>query len=292
MTARAAGPYVQVVGVAQDAGHPQAGCELACCAAAWADAEKGHLPASLAIFDPGSSSRWLIDATPDIAKQLHRMGRAAAGHQPVDGILLTHAHIGHYTGLMHVGHEVMGADRIPVWAMPRMASFLTTNGPWEQLVQKSNIDLRVLSDEGWVALSPRVRFQAFTVPHRDEYSETVGYIIEGPKRRIAWIPDIDKWGRWSRRLEELLSEVDVAWVDGTFYADGELGNRDMSKVPHPFVVETMERLAEQSAEVKQKLRFVHLNHTNPLLNPTSAEHAQVLRAGFRVAKEGERVALD
>jgi pyrroloquinoline quinone biosynthesis protein B len=246
----------------------------------------------LAIFDPGSSSRWLIDATPDIAKQLHRMGRAAAGHQPVDGILLTHAHIGHYTGLMHVGHEVMGADRIPVWAMPRMASFLTTNGPWEQLVQKSNIDLRVLSDEGWVALSPRVRFQAFTVPHRDEYSETVGYIIEGPKRRIAWIPDIDKWGRWSRRLEELLSEVDVAWVDGTFYADGELGNRDMSKVPHPFVVETMERLAEQPAEVKQKLRFVHLNHTNPLLNPTSAEHAQVLRAGFRVAKEGERVALD
>jgi len=282
-------PYVHVIGVAQDAGHPQAGCDKSCCQVAWEDPSKGHLPASLAIVD--GEHRWIIDATPDIREQLHLLGPAAEGHQAIDGILLTHAHMGHYTGLMHLGKEVMGTQQVPVYVMPRMSAFLQENAPWGQLVDIQNISLRGLTDGATVELSERVRFTAFAVPHRDEYSETVGYIITGPGKSIAWLPDIDKWERWSTPLEDLIAKVDVAYLDGTFYADGELGERDMSQIPHPFIAETMSRLAKQPAEVRAKVRFMHLNHTNPALDPNSEASAAIRAGGFHVAVEGEKYEL-
>ncbi len=274
------GPYVVVLGVAQDAGHPQAGCDRACCAAAWAGA--GHAVVSLGIVDPATGQHWLLDASPDLPAQEHALPGALAG------VLLTHAHMGHYTGLLHLGREAMGARSVPVWAMPRMAALLRNEAPWSQLVALDNIALRALSAGTPVALAPGLRVTPLLVPHRDELSETVGFVVEGPGRAVLYLPDIDKWERWDTPVEQWIARVDVALLDGTFYDGAELPGRDMSEIPHPFIVESLARFAPLPAAQRDRVRFLHLNHSNPLLQPAGPAREAVEAAGLHVAAEGER----
>jgi len=287
-------PFVMVLGIAQDGGVPQAGCTKECCKRVWSDPARRRSVASLAIVDPGSHQRWLIDATPDFREQLRRLDEIApaASSPGLDGIFLTHGHIGHYTGLMQLGREVMGAKGVPVYAMPRMRKLLETSGPWDQLVKLGNITLRSLATTGPVILNNRLSVTPLLVPHRDEYTETVGFVIRGPARAVLYLPDIDKWAKWSTPLAEALSSVDVAYLDGTFYGEGEIPGRNMAEIPHPFMVETLALLAPLEPEQRAKVRFIHLNHTNPALDPASEGSQTIERAGSRVAVEGEKVPLN
>jgi len=291
--ASTASPFAIVLGVAQDGGRPQAGCAKACCARAWSEPEARRRVACLAVVDPESGHRWLVDATPDFRDQLRSLDAVHAPRSTPDlaGVLLTHAHVGHYGGLAHLGREVLGAQRVPVYAMPRLREFLRTNGPWGQLVTLENIAVIEIADGAAIALGDRVRATPFRVPHRDEYSETVGYRIAGPRRTVIWLPDIDKWERWETRVEDLIAGADAAYLDGTFYANGEIPNRDMAEIPHPFIVETLARLATLPATERAKVRFVHLNHTNPALDANSAAARAIAAAGFHVAREMERIDL-
>jgi len=276
-----AGPHVVVLGIAQDAGHPQIGCEKDCCRPLWDEPSKRHHVASLGIRD--GDQVWIVDATPSIPDQLHVL--TEGGAHDLAGILLTHGHMGHYTGLLHLGMEAMSAPDVPVYAMPRMAGLLTGSEPWAFLTRKDNIEVKLISADAPIALSDRVSATPFVVPHRDELSETVGWRIAGPEHSVAWIPDIDKWSKWDTPVEELIDSVDVAFLDATFYANGEIA-RDMAEIGHPFVVETLERLKDRP-ELLKKVRLVHLNHTNPLLDPTSQARKDVAKQGLLVADEGE-----
>ncbi|MCU1348821.1 MAG: pyrroloquinoline quinone biosynthesis protein PqqB [Acidobacteria bacterium] len=274
-------PYTVVLGIAQDGGYPQAGCNRADCVAMWGDLRLRRRVSSLAIVDPQSGQRWIIDATPDFASQLRTVDELAprAGSAPLlDGILLTHAHIGHYLGLAQLGREVLGAKGVPVYAMPRMRAFLEHNGPWDQLVRLHNIDLRPLDDGVTVALNGRISVTPLRVPHRDEYSETVGFLIRGPSHAVLWLPDIDRWETWATPLESVLARSDVAYLDGTFFSADELPGRSLNEIPHPLMTATMSRLA--GSPLRERVRFIHLNQSNPLLRQR--------RAGYRVAVEGER----
>jgi len=245
------------------------------------------------VVDHRAGRSYLFEATPDMPAQLRRLRSALPGSAPAladdvpDGVFLTHAHIGHYTGLMYFGKEAMGADRVPVYAMPQMARFLRTHGPWSQLVSEENIALWELEADRPEALTPDFSVVPFRVPHRDEFSETVGYRLQGPQRSALFIPDIDKWERWDRDIVEEIRNVDIAFLDATFHSDDELPGRDMAQIPHPFVVESMARFAELPAEARAKIVFIHFNHTNPLLDSGSQETAEVERAGFRVARTGD-----
>lgn len=284
-------PYVVVLGVAQDAGFPQAGCERACCREAWRDVARREPVACLGIADPASGGAWLVDATPDLPQQLHDLTTSGPRPLVLDGVFLTHAHIGHYTGLVHFGREAMGARKVPVFALPRLHDFLSRSGPWEQLVRLQNVDLRALVPGVPVRLGSELHVTPFLVPHRDEYSETAGFRIRGPSRTVVYIPDIDKWDRWEERLESVVASADVVLVDGTFHDAGEVPGRDMAEIPHPFVVETVRRLQALPQSERSKVIFVHLNHTNPLLQPGSPARQAVETAGFRVARRGERIPL-
>jgi len=286
-------PYVVVLGVAQDAGHPQAGCRQDCCRPAWADPSLGHLVACLGIVDPRSGQRWIIDATPDLARQLHALDALQPGTAEapaLDGIFLTHAHTGHYSGLMQLGRETMGCRDLPLHAMPRMQQFLRGNAPWSQLVEHSNVQLRSLQAGNATTLSEGLSIVPFVVPHRDEFSETVGFIISGVKRRIAWLPDIDSWDRWDRPIEEFIGTVDAAFIDGTFYDSTEL-HRDIGEIPHPLICDSMERLAGLPDSQRARVRFIHLNHTNPVLRADSPERAEVRQMGFSIGRRGEVIDL-
>jgi pyrroloquinoline quinone biosynthesis protein B len=281
-----------VLGVAQDAGYPQAGCSKPCCKQYWDGKESRRNATCLGIVDLATKQYWLIEATPDLRGQLQDIGDIL-GHEAYsspEGILLTHAHIGHYTGLIQLGREVMGAQKIPVYAMPRMAEFLTNNGPWSQLVSAGNIVLRGLQADSVVKLADGLSIQPVLVPHRDEYSETVGYRIIGNNKTILFIPDIDKWEKWEKDLVAELKEVDQALIDGTFYDDKELPGRDMSEIPHPFIIETTELLGALDSLERSKVKFIHFNHTNPILRETEQKE-KLLEKGFKVAEEGEIINL-
>ena len=210
------------------------------------------------------------------------------GTEKLDGILLTHAHMGHYTGLMHFGREVMGTDNLPVFAMPKMKTFLEGNGPWSQLVDLENINIKALKSDSTFNLNENIKIKPFLVPHRDEFSETVGYEIMINDKSLIFIPDIDKWEKWERDISELIQKVDYAFLDATFYQNGEL-KRDMSEIPHPFVEESMELFSELSDTDKQKVHFIHFNHTNPLLIEESSAQKEVFEKGFNLAKEGQMI---
>lgn len=278
-------PYIIVLGVAQDAGYPQAGCNKSCCQDAWEDPFKRRSVSCLAIVDPISQEQWIIDATPDIKFQLQLLEKKSTLNQ-ISGVFLTHAHIGHYTGLTNFGREVMGCHKLPVYCMQKMKNFITNNAPWEQLVQIGNIDLHLIQDDSVIKLNKRIDITPFLVPHRDEYSETVGYKINSNNKTLIFIPDINKWKEWNVNIVETIKNVDYAFLDGTFYKDGEL-KRDMSEIPHPFVEESMKLFTTLSSDDKQKIHFIHFNHTNPLLQEGSSSQREVLEKGFNIAKEGQ-----
>lgn len=284
-------PYLYVLGVAQDAGYPQAGCYRPHCMPGWENRGLRRSVVSLGLVDPGGGRKYLFEATPDLPEQLFALEKVAPGDEySLAGVFLTHAHIGHYTGLMYFGHEAMGAKDVPVYVMPRMREFLAGNGPWSQLVTYENIRLIGIEADVPTRLGG-ITVTAFRVPHREEYSEAVGYRIDGPSRSALFIPDIDKWSKWDRGLAEQIRNVDYALIDATFYSNGELPGRDMSQVPHPFVVESMALLDELPPSERGKVWFIHFNHSNPLLDTGSDAHRRVLDAGYNIAIEGMRLGL-
>ena len=280
-------PFIMVLGVAQDAGYPQAGYQEE-----WKAINLGQrkplYTVSLGLIDPINKKRYLFDATPDFKEQLQMLDEISETNDyPLDGIFLTHAHIGHYTGLVHLGREVMGTAGVPVHAMPKMKTFLEENGPWNQLVSLNNISIKPMQDSTLVELSKDISVMPFTVPHRDEYSETVGFKIQINQKSVVFIPDIDKWNKWDVDIREVVKNNDIILIDASFYQDGELEGRDMSLIPHPFTKESMELFSELSKTDKAKVHFIHANHTNPILDMNSPEYEEVSQAGFNVAQQGQ-----
>lgn len=279
-----------VLGAGQDAGAPQIGNA--------ADDGPRLLPSSIAVIDREDGKRYLFDATPAITEQLSLLDRIEppAEGLGLDGVFLTHAHIGHYLGLAYLGREAAGTSNIPVFAMPRMAEFLRSNGPWSQLVELNNIAIQPLAEGTLQPVSDTFGVWPISLPHRDEYSETVGYLIMTPGKTALYAPDLDSWDQFEELspilLPDLLATVDYAFVDATFWDDNELPGRDMSEIPHPRVTGTMDRLHDLPESERAKIHFIHYNHTNPIRDPSSAESRLVAELGFNVARRGQRACLD
>jgi len=277
-------PFIVVLGITQDAGYPQAGCNKQCCKKVAEKKAARQMVSCMALVDPVSRQKWIFDATPDFPEQVRILETCQTGD--ISGIFLTHAHIGHYTGLMYLGREAWNTNRIPVYVMPRMYDFIRTNGPWSQLVTLNNIELSKLKADSIIQLNERIAVQPVLVPHRDEFSETVGYRIKVGMKSVLFIPDIDKWNTWKKDIRELVKQCDYLFLDGTFYREGELPGRNMSEIPHPFVQESMELFNKLSPDQKRKIWFIHFNHTNPLVRKESVECKEVRNKGFNVANQG------
>ena len=281
--------HAVVLGIAQDGGVPHIGCTQQLCVRARQDPSRRQRVACLGLA--AGEKRFLVDATPDLPSQIESLnaGRTLLDRgRPVDGILLTHVHVGHYTGLMYLGREALGAHGVPVYATPRMATFLRTNGPWSQLVTLGNIELREIEPGRPFSPTEGLTVTPLSVPHRDEWSDTVGFRIAGPNRALLYIPDIDKWEKWDRRLQDEVATVGVALLDGTFESESELPGRSLLEIPHPLVGETAARLMGKTGGAD--VRFIHLNHTSRLLWDDDARRALAGR-GFRVAADGEEFPL-
>jgi pyrroloquinoline quinone biosynthesis protein B len=279
------GVSLVILGTVQDAGSPQIGCNKECCKGLFENPDISRRVVSLGLLDAISHKSYLFEATPDIASQMKMLSSFSNQNEKelADGMFLSHAHIGHYSGLMYLGKEAIDAQNLTAYVMPRMSDFLSNNGPWNQLITRKNILLQELENEKPLQLSEKLSVTPILVPHRDEYSETVGYRIIGPKKTALFIPDIDKWEKWDKDIIEEIKLVDYAFLDATFYSGNELNNRDISQIPHPFIIESLEKFKGLTSQEKSKIVFIHFNHTNPVLNPDSKETQIVLKQGFKIA---------
>jgi pyrroloquinoline quinone biosynthesis protein B len=281
-------PYVIALGITQDGGYPHLGCEKECCERVWKDDSKRRFVVSLALVDPVEKKWWLFEATPDIREQLQlfrNLTKQVYKYLP-EGIFITHAHIGHYSGLMQLGREVLNSNDLPVYILPGMKHFLKSNGPWSQLVSLNNILLSELKDGDVIHLGEWIKVQTFTVPHRDEFSETAGFTIHARQKAYLFIPDIDKWSKWNKDIIDMVRQVDIAFVDATFFEITELSNRSIEEIPHPLVSETMAHFKNEHAEHRSKIHFIHLNHTNKLLFDKKSQR-EVRKRGFNIAEQGK-----
>ncbi len=283
--------YLKILGTIQDGGIPHMGCNKQCCKNYFLDQTRRIGVSSIGITNLKYDTNYLIDATPDVNFQLESLIGSANPSKKLNGIFLTHAHMGHYAGLLNFGRESLNSVNIPLYLMPKFHDFVLNNGPWNQLVTQKNVNLFEINADKELVLDDNLSITPVQVPHRDEYSETVGFIIKGKSKKALYIPDIDKWEKWNVSIVESIKNVDYAFLDGTFYDQKEINNRDMSEIPHPFVIESMKLFDDLEIKHKNKIYFIHLNHTNPLLNSNSKEYKYVVSNGYNVAKEGLELKL-
>ncbi len=262
---------VVVLGIAQDGGVPHVGCRCTRCGPAFDGLRRRERVACLGLTN--GERAYLFDATPDLPDQLHALG----ARRP-DAVFLTHAHMGHINGLPYLGREALATATMPLHATPAMHAFLSSNAPYSDLYEQSRVTAAPNDD---VDLGG-VRVRSMQVPHRNEHGDTVAYVIESETKSVLFLPDIDRWDTWDRDVREEVAAVDVAYIDGSFLSRDELP-RMAGEVPHPPVTETMDLLDG----LGDRVRFIHLNHTNPLLD----DPAPVRAREFDVAVQGERIAL-
>ena len=282
---------LKVLGTIQDGGIPHMGCSKECCTNYFENKSIRIGVSSIGVSNFKYETNYIVDATPDVNFQLQALIGNTNPSEKLDGIFLTHAHMGHYAGLLNFGRESLNSNNIPVYLMPKFFDFISNNGPWDQLVSLNNIKLQRIYNNEKVILHNNLSFTPILVPHRDEYSETVGYIIEGNRKRALYIPDIDKWAKWNISITEMIKNVDYAFLDGTFFDEKEINNRDISEIPHPFIIESLELFNNLENIDKAKVYFIHLNHTNPVLNKNSEEYKRVILSGFKVAEPGMEFVL-
>ena len=282
--------YIYVLGNVQDAGLPHIGCQHKFCKEKFSEFEE-YFTTSIAVVDPVEKKYILFEASPDIPYQLNYLEKEIFNEFLLpESIFITHAHIGHYTGLMYFGREALGAKNLIIKVLPKMSNFLKTNGPWSQLVDINNIKIHNLSFGSKTNELRNITVTPIQVPHRDEYSETAGFIIEGRDKKALFIPDIDKWEKWDKNLKQLVYEFDYLLLDATFYDSKEI-NRDISEIPHPLVTETINLLDDLSPEHKNKVYFIHMNHTNLMLDPSSELTKLVINKGFNITRLGLKLYL-
>tara|TARA_Y100000385_G_C13067030_1_gene627200 strand:- start:1082 stop:1996 length:915 start_codon:yes stop_codon:yes gene_type:complete len=282
--------YIYILGNTQDAGLPHIGCQHKFCQDNF-DKYDQYFVTSIAVVDSDLRKYIMFEATPDITYQLNNLKNSIFQEFLLpESLYITHAHIGHYTGLMYFGREALGSKNLLVKVLPKMSEFLKSNGPWNQLVNINNIEIQKLNFGESNNELTNISVTPIKAPHRDEYSETAGYVIQGKNKKALFIPDIDKWEKWDKNLVHLTEEFDYLLLDATFYDSKEI-NRDINEIPHPLVTETMSLLDNLSSELKAKVYFIHMNHTNLMLDPESELSKLVESKGFNIARLGQKLNL-
>jgi len=274
--------FIYVIGTSQDGGYPHLGCKEECCQMAWNNPLVKRFPSSIALVDMNVRKYWLFDITPEVKEQIHMLD---AFECELAGVFITHAHIGHYMGLINFGLEVMNLNSIPVYVMPKMKDYIQKNSMFSQLIKNKNIILNSLNDNQNIIINENFSVKPFQVPHRNELSETVGFMIKGSEKSIIYLPDIDSWKNFKNALFELIKYNNLLFLDGTFYSKKEIKNRDISRIPHPEIIDTMRMLSHLKENDKKKIHFIHFNHTNDALREDSNIYDDIIKNGFLISKE-------
>jgi len=266
---------VEILGNVQDGGVPHLGCDCDVCEAAREDQRNQRYVGALMVKenDDKDTIRYLIDATPDIKYQIRG--------DYLDGVFLSHGHLGHIAGLPFFGTESLDTNQLSVFCTPEMRQFIMNNDPFRLLVDRNQIEIEKKSD-GEKAEIQGGSIEFRNVLHRYVNTDTTSFMIRGEDKSLYYLTDIDEW---TDEAAETVREADIAIIDGTFWTKDEIGRYD--EVPHPTIKESMDRFDDSDTEIY----FTHLNHTNPVLREDSEERQKVEERGYNVAEKGIEIEL-
>jgi len=286
---------VVVMGSAQDEGIPRVTCTCARCHAARRNRSFARTGPSILLKNESLGSAVLIDASPDIRQQLDAY-LPPLGLAHLSCLFLTHGHIGHYWGLCLFGKEGPDIRDLAVYGSAEMIDLLLNTPSIKYMVDRRNIVLNILRAGETVTLGTATRpdrsdeivVKGFWVPHRQEFTPTMGFQVTAGSRTMVYIPDVDYW---SESVLSIIQQSDIALLDGTFYSADELpGAKIVREVPHPPIESSMGRLKEIKNMSGCRIYFTHFNHTNPVILE-GPEQEKVKQAGFELAYDGLRFFL-
>jgi pyrroloquinoline quinone biosynthesis protein B len=273
-----------ILGSGQDGGAPQVGLSSSLSAPRTASC--------VAVIGP-QGAVVLLDVTPDL--RLQSQALLASDRYPqaretfIDGVFITHAHMGHYAGLLQFGKEAAASDHLPLFGTERFLGYIGSNEPWAALLRDGHLE-PIAIDDSTATIDVDVAIEAIPVPHRDEFSDTVAFSVSVKGHPcLLYLPDIDAWDQWDAANDEI-SRHDIALVDATFSSADELPGRDMASIGHPTVPTTIDRFADLTAETH--IILSHINHSNPLGHEHSDITQQAIDAGFTIAYDGLTLDVD
>ena len=272
---------ITVLGIAQDGGMPQAGCNLNCCSEIQTKPELWRSPVSLGIREGGDLH--LIEASRMIGKQL-----SMVGNKIPKSVWITHAHLGHIDGLGQFGTESMNTEKVILHCSEKLSENIENTPSLKLLLENKNV---IIGEWGMIK-NGNLKITPIEIPHRDELTDNHALLIEGREEKLLFMPDHDSWNETLKSvkfgtIKEWLKswEIDIALIDGTFWNDKEIKRRSQKDVKHPPIEETLERIGV-SEKGDPRIVFVHLNHTNPVFNRETKEYKKVIEMGWEVGTEG------
>ncbi len=287
---------VTVLGSAQDGGFPEWDCNCLNCRLSRQNALKFRFRSSLAV-ESENGCIVVLDASPDLKSQIsmlrpysRRISEAYAGRvAPIDAILITHAHWGHIMGLLELSAGY--PFKIPVYCSHYVASIIRSSRIFKSLVDGNFIDIiefgdgDVLDVVDWRGRRTGLKFEAFKVPHREDFTDTYGFKVFDKKSSIVYIPDIKTL---SNNILSRIEGSNALFFEGTFYWEDELWRisgirRTSTELGHIPMVESLSILKELQVNLKY---YIHLNHTNPTLRSNSDERRTIEKAGLKIAFDG------
>jgi pyrroloquinoline quinone biosynthesis protein B len=294
--------HILVLGAAAGGGLPQWNCGCRNCD----DARAGKIPSmtqsSVAVSLDASS--WVVlNASPDIRAQLAanpQMHPPSLRGTPVAAVVLTNGDIDHIAGLLTIREKTA----FDLYATQSGLDIVDSNSVFRVLdpgvVERRRIDL----DTAFAPL-PGLRITPFAVPGKvalflegdtvnvEELGEqTVGLMLEGGGKRAAYIPGCATVPDW---LLDALQGVDLLLFDGTVWNNDEMaqtgtGQKTGARMGHIAMNGVHGSLVRFEGFEARKI-YIHINNTNPILQPDGPERAEVLARGWEIAADGMEIRL-
>lgn len=293
---------VVLLGTSAGGGFPQWNCACRMCTSGAPPRDQD----CIAISADGADW-WLVNASPDIRTQLLRTPALAAGpgprETPIRGALLTDAELDHTLGLLTLRGAAGLRVHAPGAVLHALRDGFAVHGiteryaAWEWTPVPSELGgLRVtvlpVSDKRPKYCDEVSVPGPWVVAYRFDDPVTGGALVYAPCL-----------GTWPDRFDEFSAGASCVLLDGTFYSPGEMAGathdgvgrgaqRAMGHVPIDGVDGSLARIGAYRA-VYPGVRwvYVHLNNTNPVLDPASPAHAAVRAAGVELLPDGTELVL-
>jgi pyrroloquinoline quinone biosynthesis protein B len=306
---------VVVLGAAAGGGVPQWNCGCALCRASRNEnPDLQSTQASIAISADGN--HWfLINASPDLRQQLiatpqlhPRAGKLR--HSPIAGVILTNGEIDAIAGLL----SMREGWPFTIYAHPRVLAILKANSIFnvlsEKNVRRQPIELEKAFEPTLPDGTPSgIEITPFTAPGKsawylegsshpagdDGAGDTLGLRI-AEKRTGRYFYFLAACAGVTDDLKARLAGAPMIFFDGTVWRDDELivaglGNKTGQGMGHIAMSGDHGAIAALAGLDIQRKIFLHINNSNPVLLPDSAERKAAERAGWQVAVDGMEITL-
>ena len=300
---------VRVLGSAAGGGFPQLNCNCRNCRGV-REGMAGLRPRTqtcVAVSRDGSA--WtLLGASPDLRHQvaatsdLHPVPEKARRSSPIEAVVLTDGEIDAVGGLLSLREGFV----FDLFAPRNVLDMLAANNIFDVLAPEV-VRRLPLAENQTSRTSSGLEIEPFNVAgkitlYAEKHSKnlvsrdgTIGVRVSDPTTGASFF-HVPACAEVGQDLSARLRGARLLLFDGTLYDDGEMITQGLSeksgrRMGHMSMSGPQGSIAALADLGIQRLVFVHINNSNPVLNEASAERLNVERAGWEVAFDGMEMRL-